>query len=113
LDNFLIRIEAIVPQSSVKAISDELKKIKVGGITIMKVRGRGKAIGPQLHAAKGTEIFTPEFSDKFIVQVIVLEKDVETIIGLIKPIAKLGKIFISPVSRAIDIASGAENEKAI
>ena len=109
----MIRIEAIVPQNDIRTISDALKKIQVGGLTIMKVRGRGKTIGPKLHASKGTETFIPEFSDKFILQVIVEEKNEDKVISIIKDNTKLGKIFISPVTRAIDIATGAENEKAI
>jgi nitrogen regulatory protein P-II 1 len=38
------------------------------------------------------------------------EKDV---INIIRANSKMGKIFISPVIRAIDIESGVENEKAI
>jgi nitrogen regulatory protein P-II 1 len=42
----MIRIDAVVPQNDIRAISDALKKIQVGGITIVKVRGRGKTAGP-------------------------------------------------------------------
>ncbi len=109
----MIRIEAIVGQGDIGAISNSLKKIHVGGITIMKVRGRGKNLNPQIHAAKGTEMFTPEFSDKFIIQVIVMEQYENDIIHIIRNNAKIGKIFISTINRAVDIASGNENEKAI
>lgn len=109
----MIRIEAVVGQGDIKAISEGLKKIHVGGITIMKVRGRGKSSSPKLHAAKGTEMFVPEFGDKYIVQVIVEEKNENEVISIIKTNAKIGKIFISPITRAIDIASAVENEKAI
>src|SRR5579875_692995 len=109
----MIRIEVVVGQGDTKAISDGLKKMHVGGITVMKVRGRGKSTSPKIHAAKGTEMFTPEFSDKYVIQVIVEEKDEEAVVQIIKDNAKIGKIFISPISRAIDIASGAQDEKAI
>ncbi len=109
----MIRIEVIVGQGDVKAINDGLKQMHVGGITIMKVRGRGKNINPKIHAAKGTEIFTPEFSDKFIIQIIVEEKNEDEVIRIIKNNAKIGKIFISLIKRAVDIASGEENERAI
>ncbi|MDE1875552.1 MAG: P-II family nitrogen regulator [Thaumarchaeota archaeon] len=109
----MIRIDAIVPQNDIRAISDGLKKIHVGGITIMKVRGRGKTAGPTLHAAKGTETFIPEFSDKYIVTVIVEEKDEGEAVGIIRANTTVGKIFMYKLSRAIDIATGAENEKAI
>lgn len=109
----MIRVEIVVGQGDIKAISEALKKIQVGGITVMRVRGRGKSASPQIHAAKGTEIFIPEFSDKFVVQVIVEEKDEKDVIQIIRENAKIGKIFISPVIRAIDISSGNENENAI
>ncbi|MDE1811256.1 MAG: P-II family nitrogen regulator [Thaumarchaeota archaeon] len=109
----MIRIDAIVPQNDIRAISDGLKKIHVGGITIMKVRGRGKTAGPTLHTAKGTETFIPEFSDKYIVTVIVEEKDEGEAVGIIRANTTVGKIFMYKLSRAIDIATGAENEKAI
>ena len=109
----MIRIDAVVPQNDIKAISDGLKAIHVGGITIMKVRGRGKTVGHALHAAKGTETFIPEFTDKFIVTVIVESKDEEQVVKIIRDNTKVGKIFMYQLSRAIDIATGAENEKAI
>jgi len=109
----MIRIDAIVPQNDIRAISDALKKIDVGGITIMKVRGRGKTVGPALHSGKGTETFIPEFTDKFIVTVIVEEKDENEVVSIIRGHTKIGKIFMYKLSHAIDIATGAENEKAI
>ncbi|SHO46512.1 Nitrogen regulatory protein P-II [Nitrosotalea sinensis] len=109
----MIRIDAIVPQNDIRAISDALKKIHVGGITVMKVRGRGKTVGPALHAAKGTETFIPEFTDKFIVTVIVEDKDENETVNIIRSHTKIGKIFMYKLSRAVDIATGAENEQAI
>lgn len=109
----MIRIDAVVPQNDIRAISDALKKIQVGGITIMKVRGRGKTVGHALHAAKGTETFIPEFTDKYIITVIVESKDENEVVNIIRGNTKAGKIFMYQLSRAIDIATGAENEKAI
>jgi nitrogen regulatory protein P-II 1 len=109
----LIRIEVVIPQNDVEAISEALKKIHVGGITILRVKGRGKTVAPKIHASKGTEMFTPEFSDKYTVQVIVEDEKENEAIKLIRANSKVGKIFISPVTRAIDIESGKENEKAI
>lgn len=109
----MIRIDAIVPQNDIRSISDELKKIHVGGITVMKVRGRGKTVGPALHAAKGTETFIPEFTDKFILTVIVDDKDENEVVNIVRSHTKIGKIFMYKLSRAVDIATGAENEKAI
>ena len=94
-------------------ISEGLKKINVGGITILRVKGRGKSAAPKIHASKGTEMFTPEFSDKYTLQVIVDDNKEKGAVDIIRANSKMGKIFISPITRAIDIESGAENEKAI
>ena len=109
----MIRIDAVVPQNDIRAISDGLKAIHVGGITIQKVRGRGKTAAHELHAAKGTATFVPEFADKYILTVIVESKDENDVVNIIRSNTKIGKIFMYQLSRAIDIATGAENEKAI
>ncbi|MEO9308846.1 MAG: P-II family nitrogen regulator [Nitrososphaera sp.] len=109
----MIRIEAILGKNDVMPISEALKKIKVGGLTVTKMRGRGKNPPPEIHASKGTEIFVPQFSDKYVVQVIVPETKEEEVINAIKQNATIGKIFVSPILRAIDIASGNEGEAVI
>ena len=58
-------------------------------------------------------MFIPEFSDKYTLQVIIPNDKEEDAVNLIRANSKMGKIFISPVIRAIDIESGEENEKAI
>jgi nitrogen regulatory protein P-II 1 len=109
----MIKIDVVIPQNDIEAISEGLKKIKVGGITILKVKGRGKSAAPRIHASKGTEMFTPEFSDKYTLQVVVDDDKEKDAIEIIRANSKIGKIFISPITRAIDIESGAENEQAI
>ena len=109
----MIKIEVVIPQNDVKPINDALKKINIGGITISKVKGRGKTIAEKLHASKGTEMYIPEFSDKYKLEVIVSDDKEKDTINIIRRNSKIGKIFIWPIARAIDIESGAENEKAI
>lgn len=109
----MLKIEVILPENDIKAISDALKATNVGGITIIKARGRGKTPARAIHASKGTETFIPEFSDKYILTVIIDSKDEAEVVKIIRSNAKVGKIFMYPLSRAIDIATGGENEKAI
>jgi nitrogen regulatory protein P-II 1 len=111
--SFMIRIDVVIPENDVEAISEALKKIKVGGVTIARVKGRGKSVAAKIHASKGTEMFVPEFSDKYTLQVVVPDDKESDAVELIRANSKMGKIFISPVKRAIDIESGHENEKAI
>jgi nitrogen regulatory protein P-II 1 len=109
----LIKIEVVLSQNDIRPVSDALKDIKVGGITISKVKGRGKSIVPAMHASKGTKMFMPEFGDKYKLEVIVPDSKENDVISIIRENSKIGKIFIWPVSCAIDIKSGSENEKAI
>jgi nitrogen regulatory protein P-II 1 len=109
----LIKIEVVISQNDIKAVSDALKGMNVGGITISKVKGRGKSIAPQIHASKGTEMYTPEFGDKYKLEVIISDSKENDAIKIIRENSKIGKIFILPVARAVDIESGQENEMAI
>ncbi|MFZ0896507.1 MAG: P-II family nitrogen regulator [Candidatus Nitrosopolaris sp.] len=109
----MIRIDVIIPVNEVQGISEALKTTHVGGITVLKVKGRGKTLPPEIHASLGTEIFRPEFGDKYALQVIVSDNKENDVIEIVRANSKMGKIFISPITRAIDIESGAENEKAI
>jgi nitrogen regulatory protein P-II 1 len=109
----MIKIEVVIPQNDVKPISDALKRINVGGITISKVKGRGKTVAERLHASKGTEMYTLGFSDKYKLEVIVSDDKENDTINIVRGNSKIGKIFIWPIARAVDIESGLENEKAI
>ena len=109
----MLKIEAILGENDVMAISEALKKVPVGGLTVSKMRGRGKNPGPEIHASKGTEVFVPQFSDKYVIELIIPESKEDAVIELIKKKAKVGKIFVSPILRAIDIGNGDEGESVI
>ena len=99
--------------NDVMAISEALRKLEIGGITVSKVRGRGKHSPAQLHAAKGSEIFQPQFSDKYIIMVIIPEIKEDEVIDIPKTTGTGGKIFVSPILCAIDITTGHEGEGTI
>ena len=106
-------MEIVIGKNDVMAISEGLKKIPVGGLTVTKKRGRGKNPPPEIHASKGTEVFRPQFGDKYMLEVIVADSKEEDVIKVVKENATLGKIFVHPVLRAIDIATGKKDEEAI
>ena len=113
LSCILLKIEVILPENEIKSISDALKKLSVGGITASKGWGRGKSVAHEIHASKGTQVFTPEFADRFILEVIVPdEKKIETI-EAIRSSSKFGKIFVIPVSEAYDIQTPKKDEEVI
>ncbi|HSG74163.1 MAG TPA: P-II family nitrogen regulator [Nitrosopumilaceae archaeon] len=106
-------MEIVIGKNDVMAISEGLKKIPVGGLTVTKKRGRGKNPPPEIHASKGTEVFRPQFGDKYMLEVIVPDSKEEDIIKIVRENATIGKIFVYPVLQAIDIATGKKDEEAI
>lgn len=109
----MLKVEIILGKNDVMAISEALKEVGVGGLTVFKLRGRGKNPGPEIHASKGTEVFVPQFSEKYGIELIIPEKKEDEIINIIKDKATVGKIFVSPILRAVDVGSGEEGESVI
>lgn len=109
----MLRIQVILGENDVMAISEALKKIGIGGLTVVKVRGRGKRPGPEIHASKGSEIFVPQFNDKYQLEIIIADTKEDEVIGIIKDKGRVGKIFVSQILRAIDISTGDEGEGTI
>jgi len=109
----MLKIEVILGENDVMAISEGLKEIGIGGLTVSKVRGRGKSPGPEIHASKGSEIFVPQFNDKYRMEAIISDTQEEEVISIIKQKGRVGKIFVSQILRAVDIASGDEGETTI
>jgi nitrogen regulatory protein P-II 1 len=109
----LIRIEIVLAENDVMAISEGLKKIPVGGVLVHKMKGRDKFPIPEIHAAKGSEIFTPQFGHKHVMEVIVPDSKEKDAIKIIRENSNVGMIFVHPVSNAIDIGSGKEGDEIL
>ena len=87
-------------------ISEGLKKMDVGGLTVIKKRGRGKHPPPEIHAGKGRAIFTPQFTDKYVVELIIDEARKKEAVEIIRNNSTKGKIFVTHVFETIDIETG-------
>jgi nitrogen regulatory protein P-II 1 len=109
----MLKIEVILGENDVMAISEGLREIGIGGLTVSKVRGRGKNPGPEIHASKGSEIFVPQFNDKYRMEAIIADTQEDEVISIIKKNGRRGKIFVSQILRAVDIASEDEGETTI
>ena len=109
----MFKVKAILSENDVMRISEALKKIQVGGLTVSKQRGRGKTPGPEIHAGKGSMIFVPQFSKKYVIELIIPDSKVDDVVSIIKKNGRRGKIFLIPILRAIDIESGKEGENTI
>lgn len=102
----MIRIDVYLPNNDVMAISEALKKIDVGGLTVTKKRGRGKRPPPEIHAGKGSMIFTPQFTEKYIIELFIDENKKDDAIKIIQEHASRGKILVTPNVHMVDIDSG-------
>jgi len=87
------------------AISEGLKKIPVSGVLVHKMKGRDEFPNPEIHAAKGSAIFTPQFGHKHVMEVIVPDSKEKDVIRIIRENSKVGMIFVHPVSNANPITN--------
>jgi len=109
----LIRIEIVLAENDVMAISEGLKKIPVSGVLVHKMKGRDQFPHPEIHAAKGSEIFTPQFGHKHVMEVVVPDSKEKEVIKIIRENSKVGIIFVHPVLNAIDIGSGKDGDEIL
>lgn len=109
----MIRIEVVLAENDVMAISEGLKQIPVGGVLVHKMKGRDKFPKPEIHAAKGSEIFTPQFGHKHVMEVVVPDSKEKDVIKVIRENSKAGMIFVHPVSNAIEIETGKEGDQVL
>ena len=80
----MIRIEVIMAENDIAKVSEGLKKIGVGGLTVFKGKGRGKTVLAGIHAALGTQIFTPEVGDKYVVVVVLADEIMDEALKIIR-----------------------------
>ena len=100
-------------ENDIARVSEGLKKTGIGGLTVFKVKGRGKTIPAEIHTSKGTQIFPHEFGDTYVVVGVLHDEKIAEAIHIVRENSKIGKIFISPVSHAVDLATGVQDEEAI
>ena len=113
------RVEAIISAEKVSAVNEALRSVGVGGATILDAKGRGKGEKPQVQSGRGTKrLLSAEFSNRANVVTVVDDSDVEKLIKTILDTTSTGsagdcKIFVSPVSEAIDIGTKKRGQVAI
>jgi nitrogen regulatory protein PII len=109
-------ITAMVRPSKVDAIKTALVAIEVVGMTVSDARGFGRQKG-QVERYRGAE-FKVEFLPKMKVEVVVPDEKEDAVISAILEAARTGeigdgKIFVTPVERAIRIRTGDSGEIAL
>ena len=109
----MIRIQIVLAENDVMAISEGLKELSVGGVLVHKMKGRDKFPNPEIHAAKGSEIFTPQFGHKHVMELVVADSKEKDVIKIVRANSKMGMIFVHPVSNAIEIGTGKEGDQIL
>jgi len=104
------RIEAIIGSEKLLAVNEALKNAGIGGCTILDAKGRGKGEKPFVESGRGTSRFVSEFSVRMNIITVVEDSEVDKVVNTILDIASTGspgdgKIFISPISEAVDIGT--------
>jgi nitrogen regulatory protein P-II 1 len=98
------KLEAIIRPEKLEELREALDARGFSGITVTDVRGRGKQKGVLLEWRVGE--YRVEFLPKIKVELVLEEKDVDLVIGIIESVCTTGqigdgKIFVSPVEQVI------------
>jgi nitrogen regulatory protein P-II 1 len=110
------KIEAIIQPFKLDDVKAALTDIGIDGMTVTDVAGHGRQRG---HGTvyRGQE-YTVDLLPKTKLEIVVNDSDLEEAVAAIRRSARTGrigdgKVFVCPVSRAIRIRNGQENEAAI
>jgi len=112
------KIEAVIPAERLSSVNSELKKIGSYGITCFDSKGRGQIPIKELQTARGTGRYTPEFNTNCSIFIVVRDSDADKVIQAIVNTASTGlagegKIYVSSIDEAIDIATKARGESVL
>jgi len=109
-------ITAIIKPFKLDEVREALAACGVAGLTVTEVKGFGRQKG-HTELYRGAE-YVVDFLPKVRIEVVVRDEDVERCVDAIVAAARTGKIgdgkiFVTPVARAIRIRTGELDEAAI
>ena len=110
------RVTAVIKPFKLEEVREALADMGVAGLTVAEVRGFGRQKG-HTELYRGAE-YVVDFLPKVMVEVVVVDADVDRCVDAIIKAARTGKIgdgkiFVTPVERAIRIRTGEEDDAAI
>ena len=110
------KIEAIIKPFKLDEVKEALSEININGMTITEVKGYGRQKG-HTELYRGAE-YNIDFLPKIKVEIVIEDKNTQSVIEIIKKTANTGKIgdgkiFIYNIEKAIRIRTNEEDEKAI
>ncbi len=110
------KIEAVIKPFKLEEVKSALVERRISGMTVSEVKGYGRQKG-HTELYRGAE-YVVDFIPKIKLEIVVRDEEVEGIIEAIIKSAKTGKIgdgkiFVTPVERAIRIRTQESDEEAI
>ncbi|MEM7780157.1 MAG: P-II family nitrogen regulator [Pseudomonadota bacterium] len=110
------KIEAIIKPFKLDEVKEALHEIGVSGITVTEARGFGRQKG-HTELYRGAE-YVVDFLPKVKLEVVVADDQMDRVVEAVAAAAQTGrigdgKIFVSPIERALRIRTGETNEDAI
>lgn len=110
------KIDAIIKPYKLDDVKDALNEIGVKGMTITEVKGYGRQKG-HTEIYRGAE-YVVDFVPKIKIETVVADDMLDKVIEVISNAANSGKIgdgkiFITPVERAVRIRTGEEGANAL
>ncbi len=110
------KIEAIIRPEKLEVVKTALEDLDHAGMTLTEVRGHGTQRGVTEQWRGRT--FAVEYLTKVKIELVVKDDEVDAILERIVDAARTGqvgdgKIFVSPVTRAIRIRTGEADEAAL
>ncbi len=110
------KIEAIIKPFKMDDVREALSDIGVTGMTVSEVKGFGRQKG-HTELYRGAE-YVVDFLPKVKMEIVLADDQVDACIEAITKAAHTGrigdgKIFVSPLERAIRIRTGEDGEAAI
>jgi len=110
------KIEAIIKPFKLDEVKAALAEIGIQGMTVSEVKGFGRQKG-QTEIYRGSE-YTVDFLPKIKLEIVVEDKLVDSAIDVIQKTAHTGKIgdgkiFLSPITKAMRIRTKETGEAAV
>jgi nitrogen regulatory protein P-II 1 len=107
-------IKAIIRPERLDFAKKALEEKGIYGMTVMQVEGRGDQKGISLQYRGGA--ITVDFISKVQIEIVVRDREADTVVEVIKAATKTGKIgdgriFVLPVERSIRVRTGEEDSE--
>jgi len=112
----MVKIEAIIRYQKLEDVQSALMDVGVTGLTVTEVKGMGKQKGIT-HTYRGSQ-YTVNLTPKIKLEIFAKDDEEDEIVEAILKAATTGevgdgKIFVTPISKAVRIRTGERGEVAL